>query len=763
MATNAKADELAKRVTRDQENAEIAVAAAISESGKSAQSLAPAGGLGGITEYDKARLGYEDARDASLAAITKQPFHAMVEVYTEVPGPNGKRIEQEQLWYCNTESSSNQVLTMNGAKVPVLSWTHPGVQYALTLNLGDYQDIRALGYRLLSVEPMARARFDEVLPTISGVYQPGGAVRPLQTVAPKTGLKAVKLNMTHDQVHAFVSRMTGLMIVTGAPGSGKTTVAFQRIRFLFDQQDQREEGGRLVSYEAALTRVFLANDNLAEQAKVLLSQQLDIPVSVVRSVSDYIAEYLDQSWPYKHDARPRQRKLQPLELAARTAILGLSDHHDLGRLWEAYEAQIAERLSSGANTAWATNDADAREQLAVLAEALRVYSQKEGRTADPLRSQWRMTSVHLAIARQYDAARQAMSSRARERFDELFQQWLFHVYDPLAALAAYFGGRASEAAHRMRRGTGSRVDETSVLRSAIEEWEARGYGPEDRPWLAWLLRFALPEETEAQRRFREIPSAIAPAMIGPQRLTHVAIDEAQDLCVAEASLIGSLVDPDGALTVSADFRQIVSPVHGMKDAEAFKVGRSLRGKGVEQIYPFAKNMRQSRQIGRFLQGFYEVAFRERPTFEANTALDDKKPQLIIAPPQDQVLRIKQIVAVLRRSQAIESIALLQINEDEEAMTKLRAELTVAGVTLAEPWAASGEGLLTTSVERIKGLEFDACIIVGLEDVESAALNFTLNRAYVALSRPARRLALIASEFPSLLRKVDRGLFDVTQA
>jgi hypothetical protein len=763
MATNAKADELAKRVARDQENAEIAVTAAIAETGKSRTSLTPVGGLGGITEHDRARIGYEDARDASLAAISKQPFHAMVEVYTEIPGPNGKRIEQEQLWYCNTESTSNQVLTLNGVKVPVLSWTHPGVQYALTLNIGDYQDIRALGYRLLSVEPMARARFDAVLPTISGVYQPGGAVRPQQVASSKTGLKAVKLNMTPDQVHAFVSRMTGLMIVTGAPGSGKTTVAFQRIRFLFDQQDQREDGGRLVSYEPALTRVFLANDNLAEQAKVLLFEQLDIPVSVVRSVSDYIAEYLDQSWPYKHDARPRQRKLPPLELAARTAILGLSDHHDLGRLWQAYEAQIAERLSSGASAAWASFDPKAREQMAVLAEALRIYSQKEAHTSDPLRSQWRMANVYQAIARQYDATRQSMSGRTRERFDELFQQWLYQVYDPLAALAAYFGARASEAAHRIRRGTGSRVDETSVLRAAIEEWEARGYGPEDRPWLAWLLRFALPEETEPQKRFREIPSAIAPAIIGSHRWTHVAIDEAQDLCVAEASLIGSLVDPDGALTVSADFRQIVSPVHGMKDAEALKVGRSLRGKGVEQIYPFAKNMRQSRQIGRFLQGFYEVAFRERPTFEANSTLDDKKPQLIIAPPQDHALRIKQIAAVLRRSQAIESIALLQINENEEAMMKLRSELESAGVKLAEPWAAKGEGLLTTSVERIKGLEFDACVVVGLEDVESAALNFTLNRAYVALSRPARRLALVASEFPSLLRKVDRGLFDVTQA
>jgi hypothetical protein len=486
-------------------------------------------------------------------------------------------------------------------------------------------------------------------------------------------------------------------------------------------------------------------------------------VSVVGSVSEFVAEYLDQSWPYKHDARPRQRKLPPLEVAARTAILGLSDHHDLGRLWEKYEEQIAERLAEGEGAAWLGVDPGARSVLSVLAEAFKPYGLKAGRATDPLRSQLRMTNVFQAVSRQYDAARKTLSGRKRERFDELFQQWLYYVYDPLAAVATYFGSRASEAAHRMRKGTGSRVNETEVLRAAMEEWEGRGFGPEDRPWLAWLLRFALPEATEPQARFREIPSAIAPAMSGEQRWTHVAIDEAQDLCVAEASLIGSMVDPDGALTVSADFRQIVSPVHGMKDSKALEVGRSLRGKGAEQIYPFAKNMRQSRQIGRFLQGFYEVAFKERPTFEANSTLEDRKPQLIVAPPQDHVLRIKQVVAVLRRSQAIESIALLQINEDEEVMTKLRAELEGEGVALGAPWAATGDGLLTTSVERIKGLEFDACIVVGLEDVESASLNFTLNRAYVALSRPARRLVLVASEYPSLLKKVDHSLFDLTQA
>jgi len=201
----------------------------------------------------------------------------------------------------------------------------------------------------------------------------------------------------------------------------------------------------------------------------------------------------------------------------------------------------------------------------------------------------------------------------------------------------------------------------------------------------------------------------------------------------------------------------------MRTTDALHIGRSLRGAGAEQIYPFARNMRQSRQIGRFVQAFYEVAFRERAPFEVNSALLDKKPQLIIAPPADHPLRIKQLVSVLRRSDVVSSIVLVQINENEELLKRLRSDLEKLGVPLAPLWAAAGDGLLTSSVERIKGLEFDACIVLDLEDVESAALNFTLNRAYVALSRPTRRLALVSSEFPSLLRRVDHDLFDVTQS
>ncbi len=750
---------LANRVLRDEVAAEHVAPAAAAELHRVRIGLIGPN-LQGTTSHDRDRRSFDAQRQASLLAIEAQPFHAMVEVRTEVVGESGKLEEREQTWYANSKSSTNEILKTQTGVVHVLAWTHPGVQLALATEIGDCRDVRAQGYRLRSVEPLAKARFDATRPRISAVYDPGGAIRP-QTAetAPLAGLKAVKLSMTQDQVHAFVSRMSGLMIVTGAPGSGKTTVAFQRIRFLFDQQQQREAQGRLVPYRPELTRVFLANTNLAEQARELLATQLEISAEVVHAVDAFVSDYLQQVWPHKHDARPRQRKLSPLETAGRAAIVGLSTADDLRGLWETYEHQISARLGEATSAKWVRESTTGDLQLRSLAAALSRFGAGARISRDPIGSGLAMSALYTAVGRPYNAVREAMSVQHRNEFDEHFQHWLYWVYDPLAAYAEYFADREIESAYRIRRATGDRTTEADVLRSALADWNNRIYGPEDRSWLAWMLRFALPEQLDPRDRFREVPTSLGPACVAGERWTHVVVDEAQDLCVAETSLVSSLVDPDGALTVSADFKQIVSPFHGMSNTDALSVGRSLRGTKVEQIFPFARNMRQSKQIGHFLRGFYEAAFRERPTFEVNTTFEDKKPQLVVAPARDHALRIKQIVAVLRRTEPTRTVALLQINEDEHSFVKLRTELEKLSVPLAPLWAASGTGLLTTSVERIKGLEFDACVVLGLEGVESAALNFTLNRAYVAVSRPARRLAIVCGDFPPLLRRVDKSLFE----
>ena len=163
----------------------------------------------------------------------------------------------------NKDTRANHVLAVDGTKINVLAWTHPGFQKGLAGELEEWVNFRRTGLAITGVRPLARARFTQTAPAVAGLYDPGGRVDgAIQPPGPAAaGLKSVKLDMTPEQVEAFIARMDGMLLVTGAPGTGKTTIALQRIRFLFDQQELRERGEH-VPYAPDLTRVFLASDNL---------------------------------------------------------------------------------------------------------------------------------------------------------------------------------------------------------------------------------------------------------------------------------------------------------------------------------------------------------------------------------------------------------------------------------------------------------------------------------------------------------------------
>ena len=756
---------LEDRIARDKAAGELVRSEAQLSLYERQGSSLPNSPLNGSSDARLAHDAWSSDRRTSLENIVDHGFHAMMEVVTELRGPSGQVEEKEQIWYASEATTTNEVFGTGRNRHSVLAWSHPGVQIALSGALNDWRDIGASGYRLAGLETTARARFDSIVPEVSGLYEPGGPVRPLTKVAPSVGLKAVKLSMTADQVNAFISRMTGLMVVTGAPGSGKTTVAFQRIRFLFDQQDLRSEGQNTVPFTPDRTMVFLANPNLVSYSRKMLVEQLDISERVVTLVDPIIKDLLDHFWAYTHEARPRQKRLTALEVQARRAYFGLCDVQMLHSLWRAYEQQIADRLQKLTEASWASVEVskEARPLGAALANALVGCGARATVKGDPLASNLRLDRLYREVARPYEAFRQAMTTTGRESFDEAFQKALFDIYDPLAALASAFGAHRMDGGGRIARGTGHLAREADVLDSLAENWSDRRYGPEEQPWLAWLLRFALSEveDPQGQHRFRLMPGALDLAGGQAGRWTHVVLDEAQDLSVAEASLLTSFVHPDGAVTVSADFRQAVTPTKGMEDASALSVGSPLRDTRAKTTFRFGRNMRQSKQIGRFLQGFYEAAFGELAPFDVNPDLSDAKPRLILATAAEQPRRIVQLLNVLRRSQTMKSIAIVQINEHEESLLRLREDLAALGAGLAPIWeAVSQEGIITTSVERVKGLEFDACIVLGLEDVERSTLHFTVNRAYVGLSRPARRLAMVCEHTPGVLKRLDSSLYDV---
>jgi len=745
-------------VTRDERNASAAQSRAQEKLKNLNPSLFQDDITGTFIDVNKRLRTQLNADQKSLVAIRNAPFQGMVQVEIELR--NGK--VKKSLWYANEHSTNTQVLS----DVVILPWTHPGLQVAITEDLNEPCDVDDPRYNFIEIVPLSRAKFVKVIPKVIGVYDPGGRVGSLQKESFKTGLKAVKLDMTKDQVKAFVSKMQGILFVTGAPGSGKTTVALQRMRFLFDAGDIATD----VEHSPDTCRVFLANQNLVTHTKDLLEKHLDVSSSVLLLVRNFVQDYLEDIWRYKHSALFLYHD-QPNNMyrRGREAFFSTCITEALKECWTGYEAQIVERLLNVVDAEWAILKSYSKkgqenvQQLAHKIEKFASFQLSKRRETDPRSSNVNMDHLYNYCGKEYERLRESDDRQDVKLFDSIFLKWLFFIYDPLDALNRYFSNKKHPGAIRIRKGSGARVNEKDVIYQIFSDWEDRRYRREELTWMAWLLRFALPTASDPKDRFREIPNALSPieGKYGPW--SHVVIDEAQDLSVVEASFLSSFVIKKGALTISADFRQVVSPVHGMTDPTAFKVGCNLLSHGQDyNRFPFTKNMRQTGQIGDFLRGFYQNAFGEMPQFLANHDFLGPKPQLHILPLAEFGRTIYRAMNVFKAQKFKGTIALLQVNEDEDEMLYYRRLLENSGVSLAPMWNsdANDGNLITTSVERIKGLEYDICFVVGVESVESSILNYNKNRVYVALSRPTQRLFVLSQNYPQLFRGINDELFDV---
>jgi hypothetical protein len=85
----------------------------------------------GRTDAQLQRQAWRDDQARTIAGIAERPFHAMMEVITELCGPHGALEEKSQLWYASETSTTNEVFGAGSDRINVLAWSHPGVQLAV--------------------------------------------------------------------------------------------------------------------------------------------------------------------------------------------------------------------------------------------------------------------------------------------------------------------------------------------------------------------------------------------------------------------------------------------------------------------------------------------------------------------------------------------------------------------------------------------------------------------------------------------------------
>jgi DNA helicase IV len=547
--------------------------------------------------------------------------------------------------------------------------------------------------------------------------------------------------------------MRGHLLVEGAPGSGKTTVALQRIPYLLDQQYEELDLKRDNPHFTPEGTVVFVFSEVLEQYLDLLLRQLHIHSVRIEPTRRFLRTEVRRRDLTRNASQAGKASVHLVLLKSRIEILNLLQQSALATISRRLPEVVAKLQSKVEEVlprrTW--GNAAQAELLQPVLDLDRAATNHRLRIAAVLAE----VGEVLASWRERKPGPDVPDREVQEEMRRATDRELSALADPLTLLNAFV---ASDEAEKLLEaavtltGTASRQS----FRDALDLWRValaeRRLNDEDFVLLAWLSHWT----TGGSKAARRMPRWSLP---WPE-FTHVVVDEAQDLTEVELRFLIDLVDPRfRCVTAVGDLAQRINWPAGLDSWE--RAGLRVDGEEGKRGV-FKVNYRQTFELGRLAYEFHREAFAREPLFDPNAQRRGPMPEVHIVPKEGRFETAAASIERMLDRGAGRTIAVLIEDESEQNRAHRALHERLFGIT--ECQISSGaelkrRGLVhITPISEVKGLEFDCVVFLpadhslGLND-SSPSDPSALNRAYVAITRACDELVLVASGASPLLQRL----------
>jgi hypothetical protein len=710
------------------------------------------------------------AKLAALAAITPAPFFCRVTATTQIdrkplretflfskarfPGTMDVEGSDDTLLSWTSplyafvrDARPESIVAMEGGRVPVRHKIHASSDWSLLLPEAEGILVRTPEADLVLARESELEIPGALRPFPIAGYSQGEATRDPQAAPVKQsyGLGEIIALADATQRTAMHLPFSEDVLVEGPPGSGKTSVGLMRIPCLLDRQwkelDLDPEKDRAFHTEESM-RVLVMN---AEMVPYLERLMRDISISrvPVETLGDYCRDICKRAGLQILTGIPR--RCSPELDRVKFAPEGL----------EAFVSAI----KSSVRDYWAEESVEIERKfrdvhMSLGTEAFRVLGSWVSHVAE-----WKTNTIEI---------------NPRLRIGQRLNNWAFHRLRenaPMDSGQLGFGesltkqneerGGAREAIRRIssmcntvlkqmleRKRITDRLESSEALTpELLREWQSQASRRGDVAATCSDGDYALHGLITALFLLSNVPDD-EKALVGARlpRLTHAAIDEAQDIAPVHVLLLRYMLADNGTLTLVGDLRQRID------GAGHFQTWTQLPLRNPKHAV-FSVNHRQTKPIGDFVRDEHYRLYREAATWEPSKRSGPPVRRCTAGPPSLGDVVGSDVLRWLREFPDCSCGVLFAEDYSPELLSKLRDDVEAALhdelVTVDLALADSSErqlrkesGVILAPVGLTKGLEFDVVVLVSPQSLTS---EIDRNRHYVGCSRARTGLTVVTTE------------------